>query len=104
MNENDASIEEQLQKLNRQFLRQHSLVVAMQRTLDKQNRVPDDIKMSSQDYANVNNASGKTSNNYKNDSSSTPHSATSAVFYKNMAVVWSIFEVWPSTHFFLHQY
>lgn len=44
MNENDTSIEEQLHQLNRQFLRQHSLVVAMQRTLDKQDRVPGDIK------------------------------------------------------------
>lgn len=43
MSEKGNSIEEQLHQLNRQFLRQHSLVVTMQRTLDKHDRVPDDI-------------------------------------------------------------
>jgi septal ring factor EnvC (AmiA/AmiB activator) len=43
MDERGKSIEEQLHQLNRQFLRQHSLVVTMQRTLDKHDRVPDDI-------------------------------------------------------------
>jgi len=39
----NETIEEQLQELNRKFLRQHSLVVTMQRTLDKDERTPEEI-------------------------------------------------------------